>query len=142
MSCLTFFIEMKTQQNPTTIARHRYLWTLGLWMAVYIGLMFSCHWLWHQVTTTGWRVPIVLMPILPVVFIFIAIIRYVQAMDEFERKIAVNSLALSGGATALLSVTYGLLEGSMLPRPSAWWTYTVFMLGWIIASRFVSRRHQ
>src|ERR1035441_10041673 len=85
---------------------------------------------------------VALFPMIPAVFVFASIVRYLLATDELLRRIAVVSLALAGGATALIAVTYGLLEGDGLPRPSAWWTYGVFMVSWIISSYFVRRRHQ
>ena len=74
---------------------------------------------------------IALLPLLPSIFGFVAIVRLVLATDELQRRIIVNSLALAGGATALLAVTYGLIEGDDIPNPSAWCTYVVFMVSWL-----------
>jgi len=79
---------------------------------------------------------------IPAVFVFVSIVGYLLATDELVRRVAVDSLALAGGATALVAVTYGLLEGDGLPRPSAWWTYGVFMVSWIISSYFAWRRYR
>jgi hypothetical protein len=96
----------------------------------------------HHPIANPWLIVVALLPIIPIIFVFIAIVRFVQATDELQRQIIVNSLALAGGATALLAVTYGLLEGDVLPRPSAWWTYEVFMISWIIAASFVRRHYR
>jgi hypothetical protein len=58
------------------------------------------------------------------------------------RRMIVNSIALAGGATALLAVTYGLIEGEGFPFISAWWTYSVFMTSWVIAGFFVRRHYR
>jgi hypothetical protein len=92
--------------------------------------------------SNSWQLAIALSPLVPVVFVFIATVRCVLGMDEMMRRICVNSLAIAGGATALLSVTYGLIEGDSLPKLSAWWTYTTFMVAWLIASFFVRRRYR
>ena len=110
-------------------------------MAAYVVLIFFSRWIWPQVPPS-WRILIALLPVIPTIFVFVAIVRFTMAMDELQRNIVVHSLALAGGATALLSVTYGLLEGQVLPRPSAWCTYAVFMVCWLVASKFVSRRYR
>jgi len=132
---------MKTSQNPTTRARQRYYWEFGFSIAGYVALIFLSRSIWSQ-TAPSWRIPVALLPILPMIFVFAAVVRYVVRMDELERQVLVQSLALAGGATALLSVTYGLLEGAPLPHPSAWWTYSVFMTGWLVSYFFVRRRYQ
>jgi hypothetical protein len=87
-----------------------------------------------------WRIVIALLPIIPVGLVFAAAVRFLLRTDELERQIAVISLAMAGGATALLSVTYGFLEVfRFLPPPSAWLTWSTFMLAWFIASVFVRR---
>jgi hypothetical protein len=110
-------------------------------MAAYVIVILLSRWMWHN-ANGRWQTVVALFPMIPAVFVFASIVRYLLATDELLRRIAVVSLALAGGATALIAVTYGLLEGDGLPRPSAWWTYGVFMVSWIISSYFVRRRHQ
>jgi hypothetical protein len=110
-------------------------------MIAYVICIFLSRWLWIQ-TEGSWRTVVTLLPVIPAVLVFAAIVRYLLATDELIRRTAVDSLALAGGATALIAVTYGLLEGNGLPRPSAWWTYSIFMASWIIASFFVRRRYR
>jgi hypothetical protein len=90
----------------------------------------------------GLQLVIALLPLIPVLFLFAAIVRVVLHVDELSRQIHVNSLAIAGGATALLAVTYGLIESDRMPHLSAWWTYSVFMITWLIASVFVRRRYR
>jgi hypothetical protein len=88
------------------------------------------------------QIVVALAPVIPIAFLFAAIIRYLSRVDELQRRIVVESLALAGGATALLAVTYGFLEGSLLPRPSAWATYTAFMVAWAVSAFILKRRYQ
>ena len=90
----------------------------------------------------GWQIAVAVMPIIPTLFMFIAIVRLIRRTDEFHRQVCVDSLAIAGGATALLAVTYGLIEGGRFPHLSAWWTYSTFMIAWLIASFFVQRRYR
>ena len=132
---------MESYSNPTIRAARRYYWQFGLSMAAYVIVVFLSRWMWHD-ANGRWQTVVALFPMIPAVFVFASIVRYLLATDELMRRIAVISLALAGGATALIAVTYGLLEGDVLPRPSAWWTYSVFMVSWIISSYFVRRHHQ
>jgi hypothetical protein len=110
-------------------------------MVAYVIVVFLSRWMWH--TANGpWQTVIALLPMIPAVFVFVSIVRYLLATDELRRRIAVDSLALAGGATALIAVTYGLIEGEGLPRPSAWWTYAAFMVSWMVSGYFVRRRYQ
>jgi hypothetical protein len=132
---------MESHSNPTLKAMHRYYWHFGVSMSAYVIAIFFSRWLWHS-ANGPWRTVLAVLPIIPVICVFASVVRFLLATDELQRRIVVNSLALAGGATALLAVTYGLLEADGLPRLSAWWTYAVFMSSWIVAGYFVCRRYQ
>jgi hypothetical protein len=114
-------------------------------MAGYVAVMLMRGWLLHgpmRQASQPAQLAVALLPIIPTAFLFAAIVRLVRGTDELFRRITIESLALAGGATALLAVTYGLIEGDRVPRLSAWWTYCVFMSAWIVASFFVRRRYR
>jgi hypothetical protein len=89
-----------------------------------------------------WQIVVALLPFIPVVFLFAAVVRLLRGTDELYRRIIVESLAIAGGATALLAVTYGLIESDHFPHLSAWWTYSTFMVAWLIAQFFVRRQYR
>ena len=93
-------------------------------------------------TLTPWQLAVALIPVLPVIGLFIAIVRLLLATDELMRRIYIDSLAIAGGITALLAVSYGLIESPGIPNLSAWWTWTVFMISFGIATGFVRRRYR
>lgn len=128
--------------NPTTLAKRRY--TLRFWvaMAAYAIVVFaSVHWL-NQGVSGRWRVVVALTPLVPIAVVFASFVDFMQNIDELERQIHLEALAIAAGVTALLAVTYGFLEVAHLPRPSAWFTYSVVMLAWLIATPFVSRKYR
>jgi hypothetical protein len=129
--------------NPSTKALRSYYWWLSLSLIAYaIAIIFSRNFLHIHPGNGPVFFAIALLPLLPSIFGFVAIVRLVLATDELQRRIIVNSLALAGGATALLAVTYGLIEGDDIPNPSAWCTYVVFMVSWLIAGIFVRRHYK
>ena len=110
-------------------------------MVAYVIVVLLSRWMWHA-ANGPWKAAVALSPMIPAAFVFASIVRFILATDELIRQVAVDSLALAGGATALAAVTYGLIEGEGLPRPSAWWTYAALMVSWVVSGYFVRRRHQ
>ena len=131
--------------NPVQRAYRRYSIEFGLAMVAYVAAIWVRNWLLHgpmrhASQPVQWAVAV--MPIVPVGLVFAAIVRLVLHTDEMQRRMYVDALALAGGATALLAVTYGLIEGEFAPHLSAWWTYGTFMMSWLVAQFFVRRRYQ
>jgi hypothetical protein len=131
--------------NPVKRSRQRFGIEFGFWMAAYVGVIWGSRWLLRgpmRQASEGWQIAVALLPIVPVAFVFAATVRFVRGMDEFYRRIYVDSFAIAGGVTALLAVTYGLIENKHFPSLSAWWTYVTFMVAWGIAVFFVERRYR
>jgi hypothetical protein len=131
--------------NPVYRGCRRYHIEFGVSMAAYVAAIVLSRWLLNgpmQHADKSWQILVALLPIIPVIFVFAAIVRWVLGTDELLRRICVDSLALAGGATALIAVTYGLVEGDYFPHLSAWWTYATFMFAWLIASFFVRRQYR
>ena len=88
------------------------------------------------------QVVVAMSPLIPVAFLFAATIRMILRTDELLRRIIVDSLAIAGGATALLAITYGLIESDRFPYRSAWWTWFTFGTTWIVATYCVRRPYR
>ncbi len=129
-------------ENPTSAARRRYLIEFTLSMIAYIVIVLISVRAINHGLPGSLKLVFALLPLVPVAFVFAAIVRYMGSVDELQRRIHVESLALAAGITALLAITYGFLETVGLPRPSAWFTYIAVMLAWFIAQPFVARRYR
>jgi uncharacterized membrane protein len=88
------------------------------------------------------QVLVAVSPVVPVAMLFAAVVRLILHTDEMQRRVYIESLAAAGGATALLAVTYGLIESERFPHLSAWWTWGVFGVAWIISTFVVRRRYR
>jgi hypothetical protein len=131
--------------NPVRRTTRRYFIELAISMTAYVAtIAVSRNLLYGSMRTAspGWQYVLALLPLVPILLLFGAIVRYLLGVDEMIRRVQVNSVALAGGATALLAAAYGLIEGDFLPKLSAWWTFSTFMVAWVIATFFVRRRHQ
>jgi hypothetical protein len=131
--------------NPVKRVRRRYAVEFAISMLAYLGVMAIRNRLLHgplRHADKSWQIVIALLPLLPTCFVFTALVRLLRGTDELCRRVCVDSLALAGGATALIAITWGLIEGDFLPHLSAWWTYATFMVSWMVAAFFVRRRYQ
>lgn len=129
--------------NPTTLAKRRYVLELVLCMLAYAVILILAIWMLRHIPLAGpLRYVVALAPVVPVVFLWLAILRYWGATDELERRVILESLGVAGAITALLAVTYGFLEGVGFPFLSAWWTWAVFMGAWLVGRIFVSRYYE
>ncbi|HNZ13653.1 MAG TPA: hypothetical protein PKL11_08350 [Anaerolineaceae bacterium] len=85
------------------------------------------------------RFPVMLLPAVPIFFALLAFVNYFQTMDELQKRIQLYALALSVGGTAMIAMTYGLLELVGAPHLSWVWIFPLIVglwgLGFYIASR-------
>ena len=129
---------MKTS-NPTALANRTYIGELAICMVAYIAVLIPAIWLLNRGLEGPLRFAVAIAPVVPIVFVFIAILRYFGRTDEFERRMLLESLGIAGMITALLAATYGFLENAGLPHLSAWYTWAAFMGAWLIGRLIVTR---
>lgn len=134
--------------NPVKRAFRRYNVELGVSMVAYFAAMFFRGNLLHgphfgpiQDPGRSLQAAILLMPVVPLVAVFAAVFRLIRRIDERLYRQFVDSLAIAGGITSLLAAGYGLIEGEVVPFPSAWWTYMAFGGSWAVASLIVRWRY-
>lgn len=131
---------MKTE-NPTDAAKRQYQIRFAAAILTYVVIVFPLA-AGADRAEGPWKIVLALTPLVPLVFVFVSAIQFLRGIDELERQIHIEALAIAAGVTALLSVTYGFLEVAHFPRPSAWVTYSVVMVCWLIATPLVARRYK
>jgi hypothetical protein len=62
-----------------------------------------------------WRFEIALLPVIPLVFALLAMLRFFGRIDELARKIHLDSVAAAAGVTAIATFAYGMLQNVGLP---------------------------
>ncbi len=91
------------------------------------------------------RVVVALFPVIPFVILLWMIIRGISQMDELERRIQLEALAVAFPLTFLMLMTLGLLELAIRLKPEDWsyrhlWPFMfIFYLFGLIRAR---RRYQ
>ncbi|SMX44402.1 hypothetical protein [Actibacterium lipolyticum] len=77
------------------------------------------------------RTLISLAPMLPALFICGAIVKSIRGLDELQRKLQFEALALAFAGTALITFSYGFLEGSGFPKLSMFVVWPIMATLWV-----------
>jgi len=137
---------MNPESNPTANAKRTYLKQAGLCVIGYFlaALVIPPLFLFGHNHHFGspWRIAVDALPIIPTIFFFVVLVRFVLATDELQRQIIVHSFALAGGFTAFLSISSVFLTGADVPNFPAWWSYLAFWISYVIAIFFVRRHYR
>lgn len=96
----------------------------------------------HGSPSAWWRIPLALTPMIPIFFAVRAFLRFFHRIDELQRRIQSEALALSFGVTCVVTFSYGLLEYAGFPPLSWIWIPPFMMMLWGMGVRIASRWYQ
>jgi hypothetical protein len=90
-----------------------------------------------------WRLPIMLIPLVPGFLIVLAMIAAIRSMDEMQRRIQFEALGFAYAGMFMLLVTESLL-GVMVPQPlQGPFAYLAYMAAlWLIGLMTSQRKYQ
>lgn len=109
----------------------RYYLELGGALLVYAVLLIGANVLERAICPVGaLRLGIGLLPMLGAVAAAWAILRALWRMDELQRRIQLDAIALSFLGTALLTFGWGFAEGAGLPRLQAFAVWPIMGALW------------
>lgn len=89
-----------------------------------------------------WRWVVALLPVAPMVLIAIAVLRQLKRIDELQRKIQFEALAMAFAGTALITFSYGFLENVGFPKLSTFGIWPIMAGLWIVALQVVRFRYR
>ncbi|TNJ47775.1 hypothetical protein [Phaeobacter sp. B1627] len=102
-------------------------------LLAYAGMLFLSKMLFAQgIETQGMRLLVSLSPMLPAAFICGVIIWQIRHLDEMQRKLQFEALALAVAGTALITFGYGFLEGAGFPKLSMFVVLPLISTIWFI----------
>lgn len=94
-----------------------FLEMLGAFLLYAVVLVASIQ--WGRSMSVGWTRTVVLFsPMVPVILIMAAVVRYFRRVDEYMRLTILENWAVTGAITAFWTFTYGFLETAGWPRLS------------------------
>jgi len=120
----------------------RYMREFFITMTVYVLTIVGTSMAVEQMGDSLWRIPLMLIPVIPVVFLLIVFLRYLRAIDELQKQIQLYAIGLAAGATGLITFTYGFLENAGFPHLSPFYIFPMMIILWGISLSYYSRRFQ
>ncbi|HET7569990.1 MAG TPA: hypothetical protein VFK96_05320 [Gammaproteobacteria bacterium] len=133
-------MNAKSRLSPAQVER-RHKIELSVSLVLYaIVLVGSIEFL-KQEPPAAARIALALAPVVPIVLVIWSSFRHITSVDELQRRIHTESLAIAAGGTAFFGLTYSFLEGDAgFPHLPAWWAWVSIGFIWAVAS-LVLRRH-
>ena len=89
-----------------------------------------------------WRFPLAVAPMASFVYGIFAYVRYLRLVDELQRRIALEALAIAFGASAAITFCYGLLQIAGLPEINWGFVWIVMGTCWILGGVYADHRYR
>lgn len=96
----------------------------------------------HVDVLRPWRDLIALSPMIPAASMAWVILRELRRMDELQLRIQLEALGFSFAGTAILTFSYGFLEGLGYPRLSMFTVWPILATLWIVGLVLARRRYR
>ncbi|MXY98529.1 MAG: hypothetical protein F4Z29_12490 [Gemmatimonadetes bacterium] len=89
-----------------------------------------------------WRIPVTVAPVIPFVFMMLAVVRFVRRMDEMLRHLHLEAVVIAYIATLIFCLSYGLLENVGFPSFNTMWVGFVMILLWSMGQLVAGRKYR
>lgn len=123
-------------------ATRRYARDFTVTMIAYVIVVIISRLTLNNMEDSPWRFAIALLPIVPVIFLMAAFMRYLTAIDELQQKIQLQAIGFAAGTTGLLTFAYGFLELVGFPQFSTFLIFPLMIILWGLGLSYFSRRYQ
>jgi hypothetical protein len=137
-------VEPPTQQSPvlSTWVAYRTQILFGLAMLAYLMVLVGSVTVLQENGNAPWRYYIAVLPVLPAGLVIYLFVRALRHLDELQKRIQTQAFGFSFGVTALVTFTYGFLEGVGLPHLN--WTYVLPLMAvfWGLGTAFFTLRYR
>ena len=117
----------------------RYVLRSALGFGAYALVLIPVVWWLNTRPETPWRVPVALIPVLPIVYGLWSMRTYFREADEMQKRMQLEGFAFGFAGAAMVTLTYGFLEMAGFPRLTAWWYWSAMGVFWIIGSQLARR---
>jgi hypothetical protein len=114
----------------------------GALLAYGLMLFGSIELLQHVAIARPLRDLIALSPMIPAAAVPWIVLRELRRMDELQRRIQLEALGFAFAGTAVLTFSYGFLEGLGYPRLSMFSVWPLLAVLWIVGLALARRRYQ
>ena len=126
----------------STWVTYRIQFEIGLALLAYMMVVVGSVTVLKANPDAPWRYVVAVLPVLPAALVVILFVRQLARLDEFQKRIQTEASGFALGGTALLTFTYGFLEGVGLPHLN--WTFILPLIAvlWGIGTAFFTFRYR
>jgi len=133
------------EQAPVRVAR-RYTRDMSGAAFIYAVVLVGSVFIVRRLDPPQWvAILLALASAAPALLMMRAFLRRLQGLDEFQRRVELEALALAAAIVGFASFTYGFLQSfAGLPQidDALMWVFPALCFTWGIAQIFVRRRYQ
>jgi hypothetical protein len=124
-------------------ARRKYATGIAINMAAYVALTIGAVVIVRNFEAPQWlRVILALLPVAPALLMLRSYLTYLNAMDEFQRRLQTDALLMAAGITVFGTFAYGFLEEfANLPHVSMLWVFPIFSFTFGAAHALIRHRY-
>ena len=121
----------------------RYFKEFGISMGFYIVLLIgSITVLTNFELPKAAQIAITLIPVIPTIFVLLAVMRALRDSDELQQKIQLQAVTFSAIVTGLITFTYGFLENVGFPHLPLLFIFPLMLALWGIGAGIFARKYQ
>lgn len=88
------------------------------------------------------QILIVLVPTIPGIWFLVSLGRAIASLDELQRRIQLEAIAVGFGISAMVALTYGLLGMAGVPQVSWMYVPVVMVFGWFLGKMWALWRYR
>ncbi len=121
----------------------QYTLELSAALAIYAALLVgSIELLQHAALASPWRDAVALSPMVAAVAVPWIVLREMRRMDELQVRIQFEALGFAFAGTAILTFSYGFLEGLGYPKLSMFTVWPILAVLWVVGLVLARRRYR
>ena len=133
-------MQLPERAEPTQKKVHRrYVLRSALGFGSYMAILIPVVLWLNGRPETAWRVPVALLPVLPILYGLWSMRKYFKEADEMVKRIQLEGFSFGFAGAAMTTLTYGFLEMAGFPRLTAWWYWSAMGFFWIVGSQLARR---
>ena len=123
-------------------ASKRYARDFTATMIAYVIIIIASRLILNNIEDSPWRFAIALLPVIPVIFLILAFLRYLAGIDELQQKIQLQAIGFAAGTTGLLTFAYGFLELVGFPQFSTFFIFPMMIMLWGLGLAYFTGRYK
>ena len=132
---------MKEETTRARSAMRRYIIEFIVAMALYVAVLLAVVPFVSERVDSPWRVPVGLLPMIPVGLVVLTAVRHYGRIDEMARRGMMESLSLAFIIAAPMVITLGFLDSAGL-SVDIWWAWVTMGASWLIGALVVGVRYR